>query len=55
MADTGEDREIKRRAQANEAEAIRESKKLAEMTKQRLAKGSPHKRVKRSARSKSRS
>lgn len=53
MADTGEDREIKRRAQANEAAAIRESKKLAETTKQHLAKGSPRKSVKRSARSKS--
>jgi len=39
MADTGEDREIRRRADANEAEAIRESKKLVEKTKQRSAKG----------------
>jgi hypothetical protein len=28
MADTGEDREIKQRANANEAEVIRESKEL---------------------------
>lgn len=38
MADTGEDREIRRRANANEAEAIRESKKLAEKAKPRSAK-----------------
>lgn len=53
MADTGEDREIKRRANANEAEVIRESKKLAVRTK-RLAKGKPQGTVKRSGRSKSR-
>lgn len=54
MADTGEDREIKQRVKTNEAEAIRESKKLTKMTKQRAAKrGSP--RLKRSNRSRSRS
>ncbi len=55
MADTGEDREIKGRANANEAEAIRESKKLAEKAKQRSEKRTFRSRVKRSGRSKSRS
>jgi hypothetical protein len=32
MADTGEDREIKQRANANEAEVIRESKELLRKT-----------------------
>jgi hypothetical protein len=34
MADTGEDREIKQRANANEAEAIREEKELLRKTKE---------------------
>ena len=34
MADTGEDREIKPRAEANEAEVIRKSKKLIAKVKQ---------------------
>lgn len=34
MADTGEDREIKQRVSAHRAEVIRESKQLAERTKQ---------------------
>jgi hypothetical protein len=34
MADTGEKREIKQRAEANEAEMIRESKNLVAKTKQ---------------------
>ena len=34
MADTGEDREIKPRAEANEAEVVRESKKLIAKIKQ---------------------
>ena len=33
MADTGEDREIRQRANAHEAEAIRESKELLRKTK----------------------
>ena len=33
MADTGEDREIKQRANANEAKVVRKSKKLASKTK----------------------
>ncbi len=33
MPDTGEDREIKQRSNANEAEVIRESKKLVQKTK----------------------
>ena len=36
MADTGEDREIKQRANANEAEVIRESKELLQKTKKAL-------------------
>jgi len=36
MADTGEDREIKQRGNANEAEAIRESKELLRKTKERM-------------------
>jgi hypothetical protein len=36
MADTGEDREIKQRANANEAEVIRESKELLRKTKEGL-------------------
>jgi hypothetical protein len=36
MADTGEDREIKQRANANEAEVIRESKELLRKTKEKL-------------------
>ena len=36
MADTGEDREIKQRANANEAEVIRESKELVRKTKEDL-------------------
>ena len=36
MADTGEDREIKQRANANEAEVIRESKELLRKTKEAL-------------------
>lgn len=36
MADTGEDREIKQRANANEAEVIRESKELLRKTKDDL-------------------
>ncbi len=55
MADTGEDREIKRRANANEAEAIRESKKLTEKMKQRFAKRTSRSPVKGSGRSKPRS
>jgi hypothetical protein len=34
MADTGEDREIKQRANANEAEVIREEKELLRKTKE---------------------
>ena len=37
MADTGEDREIKQRANANEAEVIRESKELLRKTKEALS------------------
>jgi hypothetical protein len=37
MADTGEDREIKQRANANEAEAVRESKELVRKTKENLS------------------
>jgi hypothetical protein len=37
MADTGEDREIKQRANANEAEVIRESKELLRKTKEDLS------------------
>lgn len=33
MPDTGEDREIKQRAEANEAEVIREEKKLVQKAK----------------------
>jgi hypothetical protein len=33
MADTGEDREIKQRANANEAKVVRKSKKLASKAK----------------------
>jgi len=55
MVDTGEDREIQRRAKANEAEATRESKKLAAVTKQRSTKRLSRIGVKRSAASKSRS
>ncbi len=36
MADTGEDREIKPRANAHEAEVIRESKELLRKTKEDL-------------------
>ena len=36
MADTGEDREIKQRTNANEAEVIRESKELLRKTKEDL-------------------
>jgi hypothetical protein len=36
MPDTGEDREIKRRVNANEAEVIRESKKLVQKAKANL-------------------
>jgi hypothetical protein len=36
MADTGEDREIKQRANANEAEVVRESKELLRKTKEHL-------------------
>lgn len=34
MADTGEDREVKQHANANEAERIRESKELLRKTKE---------------------
>ena len=34
MADTGEDREIKQRVNAHQAELVRESKQLAERTKE---------------------
>ena len=54
MADTGEDREIRRRSNAHEAEAIRESKKLVANTKQRSARRKSQGSVKRSGRSKSR-
>jgi hypothetical protein len=37
MADTGEDREIRQRANANEAEAVRESKELVRKTKENLS------------------
>ena len=37
MADTGEDREIKPRADAHEAEAVRESKELVRKTKENLS------------------
>jgi hypothetical protein len=37
MADTGEDREIKQRANANEAQVIRESKELVRKTKEDLS------------------
>jgi len=36
MADTGEDGEIKQRANANEAEVIRESRELLRKTKENL-------------------
>jgi hypothetical protein len=36
MADTGEDREIKQRANAHEAEVIRESKEFLRKTKEGL-------------------
>jgi hypothetical protein len=36
MPDTGEDREIQRRVNANEAEVIRESKKLVQKAKSDL-------------------
>ena len=55
MADTGEDREIKQRSNANEAEAIRESKRLAATMKERSTKQASRKRVKKKDRSKSRS
>ncbi len=55
MADTGEDREIKRRANANAAETIRESKKLAEKMKQRAAKRNSRTEAKGSGQSKPRS
>ncbi len=54
MADTGEDREIKRRANAHEAELIRESRKLAATTKQGSAKRKSQGKVKRGGQSKSR-
>ncbi len=34
MADTGEDRELKQRTNAHQAEIVRESKKLAQESKQ---------------------
>jgi len=55
MADTGEDREIKRRANANAAETIRESKKLTEKMKQRAAKRTSRTDAKGSGQSKPRS
>jgi hypothetical protein len=45
MADTGENREIKQRAEANEAEMIRESKKLVAKTKQSYRDPNKPKRV----------
>lgn len=53
MPGTGEDRGIKQRVNAKEAETIRESKQLDEVTKQRSTKRNSHKR-KTSARLKSR-
>jgi len=47
MADTGEDREIKQRVEANEAEAIRESKQLVANTKEAYGLGGKRKALQR--------
>jgi len=52
MADTGEDREIQQRANANEAEVIREEKELLRKTKEGLRMEKKAPRVRSSHRSK---
>ena len=43
MADTGEDREIRQRAKAHQAETVVESKKLAQRLKKSSTTGMPRK------------